>query len=73
MSSSAVFPKRQAAEEAEPPVPEISVEELKAKKDRGEKFVLLDVREPYEYDICQDSGIPSYSLGRVTLSYERAR
>ena len=42
------IPQAQAAEEAEPPVPHISVQELKAKQDRGDKFVLLDVREPYE-------------------------
>ena len=32
--------------------PEISVEELKALRDRGERFVLLDVREPYEHAIA---------------------
>jgi adenylyltransferase/sulfurtransferase len=34
-------------------VPEITVEELKAKIDRGEDFDLLDVREPNEYQICR--------------------
>ncbi|MEP6800705.1 MAG: molybdopterin-synthase adenylyltransferase MoeB [Acidobacteriota bacterium] len=32
--------------------PEISVEELKALRDAGEPFVLLDVREPYEHAIA---------------------
>ena len=31
---------------------EITVEELKRKLDRGEKIKLLDVREPYENEIC---------------------
>ena len=34
-------------------MPDISAPELKAKLDRGDKFVLLDVREPFECDICQ--------------------
>jgi adenylyltransferase/sulfurtransferase len=32
-------------------VPEISVEELKGMRDRGEPFVLVDVREPHEFSI----------------------
>jgi adenylyltransferase/sulfurtransferase len=38
---------------------EISVEELKARMDRGDDFVLLDVREPHETLICS---IPNSSL-----------
>jgi adenylyltransferase/sulfurtransferase len=59
------IPQAQAAEEAETPVPEISVEELKAKKDRGEKFVLLDVREQYEYDIARIPGSRLIPLGEL--------
>src|SRR5438477_1616716 len=33
-------------------VPTISVKELKAKMDNGEAFTLIDVREPFEYDIA---------------------
>src|SRR6266436_4960820 len=33
-------------------VPEISVEELKQRLDAKEDFVLLDVREPHEYQTC---------------------
>ncbi len=39
---------------AEPPkstLPEIDPVEVKAKIDRGDKFVLIDVREPHEYQI----------------------
>ena len=59
------IPQAQAAEEAEPPVPEMSVEELKAKKERGEEFVLLDVREPYEYDIARIPGSRLIPLGEL--------
>jgi sulfur-carrier protein adenylyltransferase/sulfurtransferase len=38
-------------------VPEISVEELKQRMDAKEDFVLLDVREPHEYNICNLNGI----------------
>jgi len=33
-------------------VPEISPEEVKARLDRNETFILLDVREPLEWDIA---------------------
>ncbi len=47
------IPQAKAAEEAEPPIPEISVEDLKSKIDRNENFVLLDVREIFEWDIAR--------------------
>jgi adenylyltransferase/sulfurtransferase len=37
-------------------IPQISVKELKARRDAGEDFFLLDVREPYEYQIAQIGG-----------------
>ena len=46
-------------------VPAITVQELKAKIDQKEKFVLLDVREPAEYAIAKIAGstlIPLASL-----------
>ena len=33
-------------------VPEIAVEDFKSMRDRGEDFVLVDVREPHELQIC---------------------
>jgi sulfur-carrier protein adenylyltransferase/sulfurtransferase len=33
-------------------IPEISVQDLKAMRDRGDDFVLVDVREPHEIAIC---------------------
>ncbi len=38
---------------------EIDPVEVKAKMDRGEPFVLIDVREPHEYQICS---IPNAKL-----------
>ena len=35
---------------------EITVEELKEKIDRNENFQLIDVRESYEYEICNLDG-----------------
>jgi hypothetical protein len=37
-------------------IPQISVKDLKERRDRGEDFFLLDVREPYEYQIAQIGG-----------------
>jgi len=44
---------------------EIEVTEVKAKMDRGEEFVLLDVREPHEYKIAAISGSRLIPLGEV--------
>jgi adenylyltransferase/sulfurtransferase len=51
------IPQAAAAEEAEAPVPEITVEELSAKLQggiqNGEKVTLIDVREQFEWDIAR--------------------
>jgi len=60
------IPQARAEEEAELPVPEITVEELKARIDRNEKFVLLDVREPYEWDISRIPGSKLIPLGELS-------
>jgi rhodanese-related sulfurtransferase len=39
--------------------------ELKQKLDRGDKFVLLDVREPYEYQIARIPGALLIPLGEL--------
>jgi molybdopterin/thiamine biosynthesis adenylyltransferase/rhodanese-related sulfurtransferase len=59
------IPQAKAAEEEETHVPQISAAELKAKFDRGDKFVLVDVREPYEYDICRIPGSRLIPLGQL--------
>ncbi|PCH97706.1 MAG: molybdenum cofactor biosynthesis protein MoeB [Bacteroidetes bacterium] len=49
---------------------EMSVEELKAKLDNNEDIQIIDVREPFEYDICNLGGelIP---LGEITANIDR--
>ena len=47
------------AEETKVNEGEISVTEVKEKLDRGDNFVLIDVREPHEYKICN---IPAAKL-----------
>jgi len=42
---------------------EIDVTELKQKMDRGDNFVLIDVREPHEYRICSIPGAQLIPLG----------
>lgn len=42
----------------------ITVQELKAKQDAKEDFQLIDVREPYEIDICTING-DSIPMGEV--------
>jgi len=59
------IPQARAAEDAEPPVPEISVEDLKRKIDAGERFVLLDVREPFEAEIAALPGAKLIPLGEL--------
>lgn len=51
---------------------EKTVSELKQMREGGEPFQLIDVREPYEYDICNLDGelIP---LGTVVMEAEKIR
>lgn len=44
---------------------EIKVEDVKAKLDRGEKFRLIDVREPMEYQLCRIEGAELKPLGQT--------
>ena len=46
-------------------VPEVTVEQLKSKMDRGDDFFLLDVREPNEYQICRIDGSKLIPLGEL--------
>jgi len=46
-------------------VPTISVRELKAKLDNKETFTLIDVREPYEYEIARIEGSRLIPLGEL--------
>ena len=44
---------------------EIDPVEVKAKLDRGDRFVFIDVREPHEYQICSIPGTRLIPLGEV--------
>jgi len=52
-------------------VPELSVEELKALRDRGEKLVLVDVREPREWAISDLGDSVKIPLGTLPESLEK--
>lgn len=44
---------------------QIDAAQLKAKIDRGDDFFLIDVREPYEYQICNIPGAKLIPLGEL--------
>ena len=44
-------------DESKPSVKEITVQELESLKDQGEQYQLIDVREPYEYEIANLNGV----------------
>ena len=51
---------------------EITPVELKAKMDRGDDFVLVDVREPEEFAICRIPGSKLVPLRTVARAFARA-
>ncbi len=59
------IPQAQQAEAEEADVPLLTVKELKSRIDKNEKFVLLDVREPYEFEICRIPGSRLIPLGEL--------
>ena len=44
---------------------DIEPAEVKAKLDRGDKFTLIDVREPHEFQICRIPGSTLIPLGEL--------
>jgi rhodanese-related sulfurtransferase len=44
---------------------QISVQEVNARLARGEKLLLVDVREPREYDVCRLPGATLIPLGSL--------
>jgi sulfur-carrier protein adenylyltransferase/sulfurtransferase len=56
-------------------IPQLTVKELKARRDAGEDFFLLDVREPYEYQIAQIGGtlIPQNDVPNRLVEIPRDR
>jgi molybdopterin/thiamine biosynthesis adenylyltransferase/rhodanese-related sulfurtransferase len=55
----------EAAKADTEPMREITATELKAKFDRGDDFALIDVREPYEYEIGKINGSKLIPLGQI--------
>ena len=49
----------------------ITVKELKEKLDRGDEIVLLDVREPWEYNIAKIQGAQLIPLGTFGAEYKK--
>jgi adenylyltransferase/sulfurtransferase len=58
-------PQADAEAAKELDVPTITATELKTKFDRNERFVLVDVREPFEYDISRIPGSKLIPLGEL--------
>jgi sulfur-carrier protein adenylyltransferase/sulfurtransferase len=56
-------------------IPQISVKEFKARRDAGDDIFLLDVREPYEYQIAQIGGtlIPQNDVANRLAEIPRDR
>jgi molybdopterin/thiamine biosynthesis adenylyltransferase/rhodanese-related sulfurtransferase len=59
------LPEAEVENAKEMAVPSINARELQAKMARKEPFVLIDVREPYEYDICRIPGSQLIPLGEL--------
>jgi rhodanese-related sulfurtransferase len=49
---------------------EITPTEVKQRLDRGEKLVLVDVREPWESDICKIAGATLIPMGTVPANLQ---
>jgi rhodanese-related sulfurtransferase len=49
----------------------ITVQELKQKLDRAEKITLIDVREPWEYNIARIEGAQLVPLGTLGSEYKK--
>jgi sulfur-carrier protein adenylyltransferase/sulfurtransferase len=59
------LPQADAEAERELDVPKISATQLKAKFEQGEAFTLVDVREPFEYEISRIPGSKLIPLGEL--------
>jgi sulfur-carrier protein adenylyltransferase/sulfurtransferase len=59
------LPQADAEAEREQDVPKITATQLKTKFEHGEAFTLVDVREPYEYEISRIPGSKLIPLGEL--------
>jgi len=49
---------------------EITPAEVKQRLDRGEKLLLIDVREPWEFNICNIAGAKLIPMGTVPANLQ---
>jgi rhodanese-related sulfurtransferase len=49
---------------------EISAQEVKARLDRGEKLLLVDVREPREFELCHIEGAVLIPMGSIPANLQ---
>lgn len=50
---------------------EISAREVKERLDRGDKLMLVDVREPHEYEVCHIEGAVLIPMGSVPANLQK--
>jgi rhodanese-related sulfurtransferase len=50
---------------------EISVSELQKKRKAGESFLLIDVREPWEYEVCRIDGAELIPMRTIPAHLQR--
>ncbi len=50
---------------------EISVAEAKSLRDAGQDFTLLDVREPWEYDVARIAGSKNIPMGDIPSRFNQ--
>jgi len=50
---------------------EINPRDVKQRLDRGEKFLLVDVREPHEHAICQIAGAMLIPMGSIPANLQK--
>jgi rhodanese-related sulfurtransferase len=49
---------------------EIAPAEMKRQLDRGEKLLLVDVREPWEFEVCRISGAKLIPMGSIPANLQ---
>jgi rhodanese-related sulfurtransferase len=49
---------------------ELTPAELKQRLDRGEKVLLVDVREPWEFDVCRIEGAKLIPMGQIPANLQ---
>ena len=65
------IPRAKEEEKREMGVPAITVQELKEKMDKGDAFVLVDVREPHEIAISDLPGSVKIPLGTLPVNVNK--